>query len=132
SEQSQRRGLPRVEWAGREKPWQRHVEGGGQCDRGRGADGAERHHAQDRRRPRQFPRPRLQRGRAMTRRSVILGVGSALPKRRVSNAELAQTVDTTDQWIVERTGIRSRYVAGDGETTATLAADASRRALDHA
>ena len=68
----------------------------------------------------------------MTLRSVILGVGSALPKRRVDNDELAQTVDTTDQWIVERTGIRSRYVAGDGETTASLAADASRRALEHA
>ena len=68
----------------------------------------------------------------MTRRSVIRGVGSALPKRRVSNEELAQTVDTTDQWIVERTGIRSRYVAGDGETTASLATDAARRALDHA
>jgi 3-oxoacyl-[acyl-carrier-protein] synthase-3 len=50
----------------------------------------------------------------------------------VSNEELAQTVDTTDQWIVERTGIRSRYVAGEGETTASLATDASRRALDHA
>ncbi|WP_028968890.1 beta-ketoacyl-ACP synthase III [Sphingomonas sp. URHD0057] len=68
----------------------------------------------------------------MTRRSVIAGVGSALPSRRVSNEELAQTVDTTDQWIVERTGIRSRYVAAEGETTATLATDAARRALEHA
>src|SRR6476620_2604156 len=68
----------------------------------------------------------------MTRRSVIAGVGSALPKRRVSNEELAQQVDTSDQWIVERTGIRSRYIAGDGETTASLATDAARRALDHA
>ena len=64
--------------------------------------------------------------------SVVRGVGSALPKRRVSNDELAQTVETTDQWIVDRTGIRSRYVAADGETTASLAADASRRALEHA
>ena len=68
----------------------------------------------------------------MTRRSVIAGVGSALPKRRVSNEELAEQVDTSDQWIVERTGIRSRDVAGDGETTASLATDAARRALDHA
>ena len=68
----------------------------------------------------------------MTRPSVIAGVGSALPKRRVSNEELAQQVDTSDQWIVERTGIRSRYVAADGETTASLATDAARRALDHA
>ncbi|HEX5258894.1 MAG TPA: beta-ketoacyl-ACP synthase III [Sphingomicrobium sp.] len=66
------------------------------------------------------------------RRSVVLGVGSALPKRRVTNEELAQSVDTSDEWIVERTGIRSRYVAGEGETTATLATDAARRALEHA
>jgi 3-oxoacyl-[acyl-carrier-protein] synthase-3 len=50
----------------------------------------------------------------------------------VTNEELAQTVDTTDAWIVERTGIRSRYVADTDETTATLATDAARRALDHA
>lgn len=66
------------------------------------------------------------------RRSVILGVGSALPRRRVTNEEIAQTVDTSDEWIVERTGIRSRYVAGEGETTATLAVEAARRALEDA
>ena len=65
-------------------------------------------------------------------RSVVAGVGSALPKRRIDNEELAATVDTSDQWIVERTGIRSRYVAGEGETTATLARDAAVRALEHA
>ena len=65
-------------------------------------------------------------------RSVVLGVGSALPKRRVTNQELAETVDTSDEWIVERTGIRSRYVAGEGETTASLATDAARRALEQA
>ena len=65
----------------------------------------------------------------MTIRSVIAGVGSALPKRRVDNAELAEQVDTSDQWIVERTGIRSRYIAAEGETTATLATDAARAAL---
>ena len=62
-------------------------------------------------------------------RSVIIGTGSALPARRVSNAELAETVDTSDEWIVERTGIRFRHIAGTGETTATLAADACRAAL---
>lgn len=62
-------------------------------------------------------------------RSVIAGTGSALPARRVSNAELAEQIDTTDEWIVERTGIRFRYIAGPGETTATLAADACRAAL---
>jgi 3-oxoacyl-[acyl-carrier-protein] synthase-3 len=64
--------------------------------------------------------------------SVVLGAGSALPQRRVSNEELAQRVDTSDQWIVERTGIRNRYIASDGETTASLATEAARRALDHA
>jgi 3-oxoacyl-[acyl-carrier-protein] synthase-3 len=68
----------------------------------------------------------------VTRKSVVQGVGSALPKRRVDNAELAEQVDTTDEWIVERTGIRSRYIAADGETTATLAAEACRRALAEA
>ena len=68
----------------------------------------------------------------MTRRAVITGVGSALPRRRVDNAELAAQVDTTDEWIVERTGIRARYSAGEGKTTATLAADACRKALAHA
>ncbi len=65
----------------------------------------------------------------MTLRSVIAGTGSSLPRRRVDNAELAEQVDTSDQWIVERTGIRSRYIAGDGETTASLATDAARAAL---
>ena len=68
----------------------------------------------------------------MALRSVVAGVGSALPKRRVTNDELAETVDTSDEWIVERTGIRARHVAGEGETTATLARDAALKALDHA
>jgi len=63
------------------------------------------------------------------RRAAILGTGSALPVRRVSNAELSETVDTSDEWIVERTGIRFRHIAGEGETTATLATDAAKRAL---
>ena len=66
------------------------------------------------------------------RRSVVLGLGSALPARQVTNEELAKQVDTSDEWIVERTGIRSRYVAADGETTASLATEAARRALAHA
>ncbi len=63
------------------------------------------------------------------RRAVVLGCGSALPTRCVTNAELAETVDTSDAWIVERTGIRQRHIAGDGETTGTLAADAARKAM---
>jgi 3-oxoacyl-[acyl-carrier-protein] synthase-3 len=65
----------------------------------------------------------------MVRRAVIIGTGSALPPHRVSNAELAETVDTTDEWIVERTGIRFRHLAGPGETTGTLATDAARAAI---
>jgi 3-oxoacyl-[acyl-carrier-protein] synthase-3 len=65
----------------------------------------------------------------MTIRSVLRGTGSALPERRVTNAELSERVDTSDEWIVERTGIRSRYIAGEGETTVTLATDAARRAI---
>ena len=68
----------------------------------------------------------------MTLRSVLVGTGSALPARAVSNAELAKTVDTSDEWIVERTGIRNRYIAGEGETTSTLATEAARRALEAA
>ncbi len=65
-------------------------------------------------------------------RAVIKGTGSALPKRRVSNEELAAKVDTSDEWITERTGIKYRHVAGPGETTATLGAEAARKALDAA
>jgi len=68
----------------------------------------------------------------MTFRAIIRGSGSALPQRCVTNAEMAQMVDTTDEWIVERTGIRQRYIAGEGETTSTLATDAARRALEAA
>ena len=62
-------------------------------------------------------------------RSVIRGSGSALPQRCVTNAELAAQVDTSDEWIVERTGIRQRYIAGEGETTSTLAIEAAQKAL---
>ncbi|MES2288952.1 MAG: beta-ketoacyl-ACP synthase III [Pseudomonadota bacterium] len=66
------------------------------------------------------------------RRAAVVGTGSALPVRRVSNAELAAQIDTSDEWIVERTGIRFRHIAGEGETTASLATDAARKALDAA
>ena len=65
-------------------------------------------------------------------RSVLIGTGSALPRRAVPNAELAQKVDTSDEWIVERTGIRNRYIASDDETTSSLATDAARKAIDAA
>ena len=65
-------------------------------------------------------------------RSVFKGSGSALPRRVVTNEELSATVDTSDEWIRERTGITQRYLAGDGETTASLATDAARAALENA
>ncbi|MCJ8158623.1 beta-ketoacyl-ACP synthase III [Sphingomonas sp. LaA6.9] len=68
----------------------------------------------------------------MTRRAAISGTGSALPARRVSNQELAEQVDTSDEWIVERTGIRFRHIAGPDETTSTLATAAAQHALDAA
>ena len=66
------------------------------------------------------------------RRSVLIGTGSALPRRAVGNDEMAKMVDTTDEWIVERTGIRNRYVAAPDETTSSLATAASRKALEMA
>lgn len=65
----------------------------------------------------------------MTLRAILAGTGSALPRTRVSNAELAERVDTSDEWIVERTGIRFRHIAEPDETTATLGADAAKQAL---
>jgi 3-oxoacyl-[acyl-carrier-protein] synthase-3 len=65
-------------------------------------------------------------------RSIIEGVGSALPKRIMTNADISKIVDTTDEWIVERTGIRSRHIAAEDETTRTLAVQAARNALEHA
>lgn len=62
----------------------------------------------------------------------ILGTGGFLPERIVTNAELALTVDTSDEWIVSRTGIRERRIAGPSETTCDLAEGASRRALEAA
>ncbi|MBL8650022.1 MAG: ketoacyl-ACP synthase III [Sphingopyxis sp.] len=62
-------------------------------------------------------------------RAILAGTGSALPRTRVSNAELAERVDTSDEWIVERTGIRFRHIAEPDETTATLGAAAAQEAL---
>ncbi len=65
-------------------------------------------------------------------RARITGVGGYLPERLVTNQDLAQTVDTTDEWIVSRTGIRQRYLAGPSETCAFMASRAARAALGHA
>lgn len=65
-------------------------------------------------------------------RSVITGVGSYLPARRMSNADITKIVDTTDDWIVERTGIHARHIAADDEMTSDLALHAARAAIAHA
>ena len=65
-------------------------------------------------------------------RSVVLGCGSYLPERILTNAELATRLDTSDEWIVQRTGIRQRHVAAEGEFTSHLAIKAARAALHHA
>jgi 3-oxoacyl-[acyl-carrier-protein] synthase-3 len=64
--------------------------------------------------------------------AIITGTGSALPEKRLTNDDLSKMVDTNDEWIVQRTGIRERRVAGEGESTATLATAAARKALDAA
>jgi 3-oxoacyl-[acyl-carrier-protein] synthase III len=65
-------------------------------------------------------------------RACIAGWGTALPEQRLTNADLEKRVETTNQWIVERTGIRERRVAGQGETTASLAIEAGAAAIKHA
>ncbi|MET0259040.1 MAG: beta-ketoacyl-ACP synthase III [Methylobacterium sp.] len=65
-------------------------------------------------------------------RSVVVGTGSALPAQLVTNGDLEARVETSDEWIQQRTGIRQRYVAGEGETTVSLGEAAARRALDAA
>lgn len=67
-----------------------------------------------------------------TVRTVIKGVGGYLPTRVLTNEDLAKVVDTSDQWITERTGIKERRIAAEGELTSTMGAVAARRALDDA
>jgi len=61
--------------------------------------------------------------------AILAGTGSAVPEKRLTNDDLSKMVDTNDEWIVQRTGIRERRIAAEGETTATLASLAARRAL---
>jgi 3-oxoacyl-[acyl-carrier-protein] synthase-3 len=68
----------------------------------------------------------------MVTRSRVLSAGSYLPARVVTNDELAKTIDTSDEWIRQRTGIRQRYIAAEGELTSDLAIAASRQALENA
>ncbi|WP_332714841.1 beta-ketoacyl-ACP synthase III [Pelagibacterium mangrovi] len=64
--------------------------------------------------------------------SVVRGIGGYLPERVMTNDDLAKIVDTSDEWIVQRTGIRQRHIAAEGEVTSDLALVAARRALDNA
>ena len=64
--------------------------------------------------------------------AIIAGTGSIVPEKRLTNDDLSKMVDTNDEWIVQRTGIRERRIAGPGESTATLATAAARQALEAA
>jgi len=66
------------------------------------------------------------------RKAVIAGTGSYLPAKILTNADLEKMVDTTDEWIVQRSGIRERHIAADGETTTDMAVKAAQRALEAA
>lgn len=65
-------------------------------------------------------------------RSVVSGCGSYLPEKVVTNKEMEELVDTTDEWIIERTGIKQRHIAEKGQLTSDLALKAAEKALDHA
>src|SRR5438309_1147545 len=64
--------------------------------------------------------------------AILTGTGSSLPERRLTNDDLSKMVETNDQWITQRTGIKERRIAGKDESTATLAGAAARKALDAA
>src|ERR1051325_9058740 len=64
--------------------------------------------------------------------AIIAGTGSCLPEKRLTNDDLSKMVETNDEWITQRTGIKERRIASEGETTATLATQAAKRALQAA
>src|SRR5512143_473881 len=68
----------------------------------------------------------------LANRAVITGCGSFVPASILTNEDLARKVDTSDEWITTRTGIKSRHITTDGETTAYLATEAAKRALAYA
>src|SRR5436305_8912473 len=64
--------------------------------------------------------------------AIIAGTGSCVPEKRLTNDDLSKMVETNDEWITQRTGIKERRIAGEGETTATLGTKAARRAIESA
>ena len=68
----------------------------------------------------------------MSRKAKIIGIGSYLPDEIVSNDDLSQTLDTSDEWITTRSGIKQRHRAADGEATSDIALAAAQQALSHA
>jgi 3-oxoacyl-[acyl-carrier-protein] synthase-3 len=71
-------------------------------------------------------------GKTSPRRAVLAGTGASLPERVLDNADLEKIVDTSDEWITTRTGIKERRIAVDGDTTSSLSTDAARSALKRA
>src|SRR6185437_12980589 len=136
SAQIQRCRPPRPQWHRHQEPWWRRHRGLRGGHRYRLRHGALRPAGQDRRTGRartggQWPAGK--RGGFVTvKRSVVLGCGSYLPSHILSNDDLARSVATTDEWIVQRTGIRERHIAAPGELTSDLALAAARAALSNA
>src|SRR3954471_8864075 len=64
--------------------------------------------------------------------AILAGTGSSVPEKRLTNDDLSKMVETNDEWITQRTGIKERRIAGEGETTATLGTAAARRAIESA
>src|SRR5690606_7901083 len=134
----QRRAIAGPEWHCREKPRRRHAARLWKRHPHRRRSGAQRLHGQGRGQPGTARRPGAARARRRNPwgdppvsviRSAVTGVGSFLPEKVVTNADLAKFVDTSDEWIVERTGIHQRHQARDDEPTSDLAVEAARRAL---
>ena len=132
----QRRHLPRPQRHRREEPRRHRRHRLRQRDRRRRRHGRARRHREDQRglRP---PDDAAAAGREggqplMATRSIVAGCGAYLPSRILSNADLARKLETSDEWIVQRTGIRERRIAADGEMTSDLAIRAAEAALKNA
>src|SRR5262249_55020196 len=129
SEEGERRRVPRAQRHRHQEP-RRHrcgrVRGGGRAWLRNGAARSCRQNQADAR----SLRAQRAGGRAVSvTRSVVIGCGSYLPQRALTNQELAKSVDTSDEWIAQRTGIRQRHIAAPGEHTSDLALAAARAAL---